>query len=124
VAAVPRSKEFAFEEFIEAAMREPRPRRKVPFPSMYWMSFRPTADEYWGTGPWVQSAGNGRFTAVQHRRVEPGITYDAAETARVCLAAMDRLGVPSPGELRSQECHRLDGSSGRRESRAGTGRRS
>ncbi|MEU7139696.1 DUF6193 family natural product biosynthesis protein [Nocardia sp. NPDC046473] len=89
-------------EFIEAAMLEPRLRRMFPFRSLYWMSFRPTADEYRVPGPWVRSAGDGRFTVVPDRRVEPDIAYDAAEAARVCVAEMDRLGVPSPEELNSQ----------------------
>ncbi|MFC9435729.1 DUF6193 family natural product biosynthesis protein [Nocardia sp. NPDC057030] len=89
-------------EFIEAAMREPRLRRMYPFTSMWWMSFRPTADEYRVPGPWVRSAGDGRFTVVADRRVEPDITYDAAEAVRVCLAEMDRLGVPSHEELHSR----------------------
>lgn len=83
-------------EFVEAAMREPRLRRMYPFTSMFWMSFRPTADEYWVPGPWVRSAGDGRFTVVPEERWEepgePGVTYDAAEAVRVCLAEMDRLG--------------------------------
>lgn len=96
-------KEFHLAEFVEAAMREPRLRRMYPFTSLYWMSFRPTADEYRVPGPWVRSAGDGRFTVVEHRRVEPDITYDAAEAVQVCVAEMDRLGVPSPEELRSRE---------------------
>ena len=90
-------------EFIEAAMREPRLRRMYPFTSLFWMSFRPTADEYRVPGPWVRPAADGRFTVVGDRRVEPDITYDAAEAVRVCVAEMDRLGVPSPEELSSQE---------------------
>ncbi|MFF1608088.1 DUF6193 family natural product biosynthesis protein [Amycolatopsis sp. NPDC058278] len=87
-------------EFVEAAMREPRLRRMYPFTSMYWMSFRPTADEYRVPGPWVRSARDGRFTVVaKDRREEPDVTYDAAEAVRVCVAEMDRLGVPSPGEV-------------------------
>ncbi|MFJ8960804.1 DUF6193 family natural product biosynthesis protein [Lentzea sp. NPDC102401] len=89
-------------EFVEAAMREPRLRRMYPFKSMWWMSFRPTADEYWVPGPWVRPAGDGRFTVAESRQVEPEVTYDAAEAVRVCLAEMDRLGVPSPEELRSR----------------------
>ncbi|WP_225726536.1 MULTISPECIES: DUF6193 family natural product biosynthesis protein [unclassified Nocardia] len=83
-------------EFIEAALREPRLRRMYPFRSMFWMSFRPTADEYRAPGPWVRSAGDGRYTVVANRRVEPDITYDAAEAVRVCLAEMNRLGVECP----------------------------
>ena len=98
-----RSKEFGLGEFIEAAMREPRLRRMHPFKSMFWMSFRPTAEEYWVPGPWVRPAGDGRFTVVGDRLGEPDITYDAAEAVRVCLAEMDRLGVPSPEEFRSRK---------------------
>lgn len=82
------------------------------------MSFRPTADEYRVPGTWVRSAGDGRFTIVVDRRVAPDITYDPAEAVRVCLAEMDRLGVPSPEQLRSGEhppqsgWSWLDGSSG------------
>jgi hypothetical protein len=83
-------------EFVEAAMREPRLRRMFPFMSTFWMSFRPTADEYRVPGPWVRPAGDGRFTVVEDRRVKPDITYDAVEAVGVCLAEMDRLGVPSP----------------------------
>lgn len=110
--------QFDLGEFLEAAMGEPRLRRMFPFRSMFWMSFRPTADEYWVPGPWVRSAGDGRFTVVEHRHVEPEITYDAAEAVRVCLAEMDRLGVPSPDTLSSQQHPSrsgfpwLDGSSG------------
>jgi hypothetical protein len=60
-------------EFIEAAMREPRLRRMYPFRSLSWTSFRPTADEYRVPGPWVRSAGDGRFSVVEDRRVEPDI---------------------------------------------------
>lgn len=94
-------KKHGLGEFVEAAMREPRLRRMYPFTSMFWMSFRPTADEYRVPGPWVRSAGDGRFTVVEDRRVKPDITYDAAEAVRVCLAEMNRLCVPSPEELRS-----------------------
>jgi hypothetical protein len=90
-------------EFIEAAMREPRLRRMYPFTSLYWMSFRPTADEYRVPGPWVRSVGDGQFTVTEKRRLEPGITYDAAEAARVCVAEMNRLGVPSPEDLRPDD---------------------
>jgi hypothetical protein len=80
-------------EFIEAAMQEPRLRRMFPFTSVHWMSFRPTADEYRVPGPWVRSDGDGRFTVVaKDRREGSGVTYDAAEAVRVCLAEMDRLG--------------------------------
>jgi hypothetical protein len=89
-------------EFAEAAMREPRLRRMYPFKSMWWMSFRPTADEYWVPGPWVRPAGDGRFTVAGSRQVEPEITYAAAEAVRVRLAGMKRLGVPSPEDLRSR----------------------
>lgn len=89
-------------EFVEAAMREPRLRRMYPFQSMWWMSFRPTADEYRVPGPWVRSVAGGRFTVVEDRRTKPEITYDAAEAVRVCLAEMDRLGVQSPDDLRSR----------------------
>jgi hypothetical protein len=79
--------------FVEAAMREPRLRRMYPFTSVTWMSFRPTADEYRVRGPWVRSARNGRFIVVpEDRRVEPGVTYDAAEAVQVCLAELDRFG--------------------------------
>ncbi|MET9626779.1 DUF6193 family natural product biosynthesis protein [Lentzea sp. NPDC006480] len=88
-------------EFIEAAMREPRLRRMFPFTSMYWMSFRPTADEYRVPGPWVRSVGDGRFTVTENRRVEADVTYDAAEAVRVCMTEMDRLGIPSPEDLRA-----------------------
>ncbi|WP_410620803.1 DUF6193 family natural product biosynthesis protein [Amycolatopsis sp. cmx-8-4] len=94
---------FDLDEFVEAAMREPRLRRMFPFTSMYWMSFRPTADEYRVPGPWVRSAGDRRFIVVEDRRVDPGITHDATEAVRMCLTVMDRLGVPSPEELRIQE---------------------
>jgi hypothetical protein len=90
-------------EFIDAAMTEPRLRRMYPFTSMYWMSFRPTADEYWVPGPWVRAVGDGRFTIVEDRRVEPDTTYDAAEAVRVCLTEMNRLGVPSPEKLSARE---------------------
>ncbi|MDT7783314.1 MAG: hypothetical protein QOF58_1733 [Pseudonocardiales bacterium] len=90
-------------EFIEAAMREQRLRRMFPFTSIYWMSFRPTADEYRVPGPWVRAAGDGRFTVEVDRRVKPSITYDAAEAVRVCVAEMDRLGVPSPGDPRADD---------------------
>jgi hypothetical protein len=112
------AREFDLAEFIEAAMQEPRLRRMYPFRSMYWMSFRPTAVEYRVPGPWVRSAGDGRFTVVEDQRAEPGITYEAAEAVRVCVAEMNRLGVPPPEELRSQEHPSrsgfpwLDGSSG------------
>jgi hypothetical protein len=82
--------------FIEAAMREPRLREMFPFTSMWWMSFRPTADEFRVPGPWVRAAGDGRFTVVVDRRVEPVIDYDAAEAVQVCVAEMDRLGVVRP----------------------------
>ncbi len=36
------------------------------------------------------------FTVVEDRRVEPDITHDAVDAVRVCLAGMNRLGVPSP----------------------------
>jgi hypothetical protein len=85
--------------FIEAAMREPRLREMFPFTSMWWMSFRPTADEFRVPGPWVRAAGGGRFTVMVDRRVEPEIDYDAAEAVQVCVAEMDRLGVPRPAEL-------------------------
>lgn len=94
-------------EFIEAAMREPRLRCMYPFRAMFWMSFRPTPDEGWVPGPWVRSAGGGRVTVVGDRRVEPEVTYDAAEAVPVCLAEMDRLGVPSPEEFRSRQRARL-----------------
>jgi hypothetical protein len=88
-------------EFVEAAMCEPRLRRMFPFTSLYWMSFRPTADEYWVPGPWVRSVGEGRFTVTESRRLkaEADVTYGAAEAVRVCVAEMDRLGVPSPEDL-------------------------
>lgn len=89
-------------EFVEAAMREPRLRRMFPFTSLWWMSFRPTADEYRVPGPWVRSAGGGRFTVVVDRRGEPEVTHDPAEAVRICLAEMDRLGVPSPEQLRAR----------------------
>lgn len=82
--------------FIEAAMNEPRLRRMFPFTSMWWMSFRPTADEFLVPGPWVRAAGDGRFTVVVDRRVEPVIDYDAAEAVQVCVAEMDRLRVVRP----------------------------
>ncbi len=88
-------------EFVEAAMREARLRRMFPFRSMYWMSFRPTVNEYWVPGPWVRAVGNGRFTVVEDRRVEPAVTYDAVEAVQVCVAEIDRLGVPSPEQFRS-----------------------
>lgn len=44
-------------EFVEAALREPRLRRMFPFTSLWWMSFRPTADEYRVPGPWVRPVG-------------------------------------------------------------------
>ncbi len=96
-------------EFVEAAMREPRLRRMFPFTSMYWMSFRPTADEYRVPGPWVRSVGDGRFTVGEDRGAKPAITYDAAEAVRVCLAEMKRLGVPSPEELRSRSSEQKSG---------------
>ncbi|MBP2320403.1 hypothetical protein JOF56_000788 [Kibdelosporangium banguiense] len=105
-------------EFIDAAMTEPQLRRMYPFMSMYWMSFRPTADEYRVPGPWVRAVGDGRFTIVEDRRVEPDITFDAGEAVRVCLTEMDRLGVPSSEELSARErsspsgLRWLDGSSG------------
>lgn len=92
---------FGLGEFIEAAMREPRLRRMYPFRALLWMSFRPTADEYWVPGPWVRPAGDGRFTVVANRREEPRVAYEAAEAVRVCVAEMDRLGVPSPEEFSS-----------------------
>lgn len=67
-------KEFDLALFVEAAMREQRLRRMYPFRSMFWMSFRPTSAEYWVPGPWVRSAGEGRFTVVEDRCVEPDIT--------------------------------------------------
>jgi Family of unknown function (DUF6193) len=82
--------------FIEAAMREPRLREMFPFTSMWWMSFRPTADEFRVLGPWVRAVGDGRFTVVVDRRIEPEIDYDAAEAVQVCVAEMDRLGVVRP----------------------------
>lgn len=88
-------------EFVEAAMREPRLRRMFPFMSMYWMSFRPTADECRVPGPWVRAVGDGRYTVTVSRGEEPGITYDAAEAVQVCVAEMNRLGVPSPKDLRA-----------------------
>ncbi|SFR20194.1 hypothetical protein SAMN04488564_105153 [Lentzea waywayandensis] len=93
------NKKDGWGEFVEAAMREPRLRRMYPFKSLWWMSFRPTADEYWVPGPWVRPVGDGRVTVVEDRRVEPEVTYAADEAVRVCLAEMDRLGVPSPEEL-------------------------
>jgi hypothetical protein len=35
------------------------------------------------------------------RPAEADITYDAAEAVRVCVAEMNRLGVPSPEDLRA-----------------------
>jgi len=61
-------------EFVEAAMREPR----------------------------VWAVAGGRFTVGENRSVEPDITYAAAEAVQVCLAEMERLGVPSPEDLRSR----------------------
>jgi len=90
-------------EFIEAAMREPRLRRMYPFTSMAWMSFRPTADEYEVPGPWVRSAGDGRFVVEpEDRDSESGTAYDAAGAVRMCLVEMERLGVPSPEQLSSR----------------------
>lgn len=85
--------------FVEAAMREPLLRRMFPFTSMFWMSFRPTADEYTVPGPWVRPAGNGRFTVEEDRREEPTVDYDAETAVRVVLKEMDRLGIPGPDEV-------------------------
>ena len=90
---------FGLAEFIAAAMREPLLRRMFPFTSMYWMSFRPTADEYMVPGPWVRSAGNGRFTVEEDRREKPTADYDAETAVRVVLKEMDRLGIPGPDEV-------------------------
>ncbi|MFC0540506.1 DUF6193 family natural product biosynthesis protein [Kutzneria chonburiensis] len=87
-------------EFIEVALTEPRLRCMFPFTSMWWMSFRPTADEFRVPGPWVRAVGNGRFTVVpQDRRIEPEIDYGPAEAVQVCVVEMDRLGVPRPEDL-------------------------
>jgi hypothetical protein len=86
-------------EFVEVAMREPRLRRMFPFRALWGMSFRPTADEYRVPGPWVRTADGGRFTVTAHGQVNPGIAYDAEEAVRVCVAEMDRLGVPSREEF-------------------------
>jgi len=90
---------FRLDEFVEAAAAEPRLRRMFPFTSMFWMSFRPTAEEYTVPGPWVRGLGDGRFTVGEDRYAEPDITYAAVEAVRVCLAEMDRLGVPGPAEI-------------------------
>lgn len=95
--------QFGLGEFVEAAMGETRLRRMFPFTSMFWMSFRPTADEYWVPGPWVRSAGDGRVTVVADRRVEPDVTYGPAEAVRVCVGEMDRLGVLSAEEFRARK---------------------
>ncbi|MFC0434784.1 DUF6193 family natural product biosynthesis protein [Kutzneria buriramensis] len=92
---------FELGAFVEAAMREPRLRRMCPFTSMWWMSFRPTADEYLVPGPWVRSAHNGRYTVVVNRREEPTIDHDAETAVRLVLAEMDRIGVPGPDEIDS-----------------------
>jgi hypothetical protein len=90
-------------EFVEAAMREPRLRRTYPFTSHWWMSFRVAPDEYRLAGPWVRAVGGGRLSVTEARKPEhDDVDYDAAEAVRVCLAELDRLGVPSPEEFRSQ----------------------
>ncbi|GGN23248.1 hypothetical protein GCM10011609_75880 [Lentzea pudingi] len=84
-------------EFIEAAMREPRLRRLYPFTSHWWMSFKVAPDAHRWDGPWVRALGDGRFSVTGVRypdRVD--VDYDAAEAVRVCVAELDRLGVPSP----------------------------
>ncbi|MEU8895727.1 DUF6193 family natural product biosynthesis protein [Nocardia sp. NPDC048505] len=91
---------YGLGEFVEAAMEVPRLRRMYPFTSLSWMSFRPTADEYRVPGPWVRSVGDGWFTVNADQRVKPELTYDADAAVRVCVAEMNRLGVPSPEELR------------------------
>ncbi|MEV6238001.1 DUF6193 family natural product biosynthesis protein [Lentzea sp. NPDC051838] len=90
-----RAQKNELHEFVDAAMREPRLRSMFPFRSLYWMGFRPTADEYPVPGPWVRATDGGRFTVADNRRLEPNIPYDAEEAVRVCVAEMDRLGVPS-----------------------------
>lgn len=87
--------------FIVAAMEEPRLRRMFPSVSVSGMSFRQISGEYRVSGPWVQAVGNGRYTVTEDGQVKPGLTYDAAEAVQVCVAEMDRLGVPSPEDLRA-----------------------
>lgn len=95
-----RQREYpALIEFIEAAMREPRLRRMYPFRSVWGMSFRPTADSYRVPGPWVRPADEGRVKVTEYGQEKPGVTYDPAEAVRVCMAEMDRLGVPSREEF-------------------------
>jgi hypothetical protein len=92
------SGQFELGAFVEAAMREPRLRRMCPFTSMWWMSFRPTADEYLVPGPWVRSAHNGRY-GVGDRWEEPTADHDAETAVRLVLAELDRLAVPGPDEI-------------------------
>ncbi|MEV6602969.1 DUF6193 family natural product biosynthesis protein [Kutzneria sp. NPDC051319] len=97
---------FGLDQFIDAAMREPRLRQMFPFTSMWWMSFRPTAEEFRVPGPWVRAADNGRYTIVENRPVETDIDYSPAEAVQVFVTEMDRLGVPRPEDLRSPSEHR------------------
>ncbi len=80
-------------EFVEAAMREPRLRRMYPVISVMMMSFQSAVDEHRVPGLWVRAAGDGRFTVfTRGQREDSGVTYDAAEAVRVCVAEIDRLG--------------------------------
>lgn len=97
--------------FIAAAGKEPRLRRMYPFTSMGWLGFRPTANEFYVPGPWVERGGDGRFKicSTSWDRWYGGgpIAVGEAETAvRVVVAEMDRLGVPKPEDLRSPSEHR------------------
>lgn len=64
-----------------------------------WQMYR--AHEPRDFGEFVEAVGDGRYTATASRREEPGITYGAAEAVQVCVAEMNRLGVPSPEDLRT-----------------------
>jgi hypothetical protein len=98
---------FRLTDFIAAAMKEPRLRSMYPFVQMGWMSFRPTADEFLVPGPWVLGLGqdDGRFKVCSEHgdrwHGEPIAVCDAETAVRLCVAEMDRLGVPRPEELRS-----------------------
>ncbi|MFI9384604.1 DUF6193 family natural product biosynthesis protein [Kutzneria sp. NPDC052558] len=90
-------------EFIPAAMNEPRLRRMYPFTQMGWLSFRPTADEFHVPGPWVERVGDNRFKvcsiSADRWHGEPIAECDAETAVRVCVAEMNRLGVPGPDEI-------------------------
>lgn len=86
-------------------MREPRLRSLYPFTSHWWMSFRVSPDACRLDGPWVRALGGGRFSVTGVRypdRVD--VDYDVTEAVRVCVAELDRLGIPSPSPSRGPAC--------------------